>query len=151
MLNFPKRCAKFLINIMPHRTEAVPIRDLPGTLPLVKISDDVDHAAIATSSIKHLNSLSTEILTPDAMWRDCLAMTGTFRTFFGSQRVASAWKELFKRHRPSGLSLIPKTSHITHFGPDVCWIHALYTFETEGYPALTCSGIIGIIPDENNR
>ncbi len=138
---------------MPHRTEPFPLAKLPGSLPRAQISDNADHAAITAASLNQLDSLSIDVLTPEAIWRDILALTGTFRTFFGSRQVASIWKRLSTLHRPSKFSLVPKSSRIIRLGPDVCWIQAMYSFETEGHPeghpGLNCSGFIGIVPDPN--
>lgn len=129
------------------RKQAVPIGTLKGDLPEAVIAEDIDHASVAQSSIEKLDSLSSDMLTQGALWRDLLALTGTARTFYGSQTVSSAWQELWGRHHPHNFNIIPESSHIMRVGPDNSWVQARFTFETNGNPGVLGSGFIGLVPD----
>jgi hypothetical protein len=131
------------------RTLAVPITEVPGALPEASIADDVDQAPAVTSCLKHLTSPSAKHFTEDVLWRDLFALTGTLRTISGSDCVEAAWKELSNQHDSFGFNLIPETSRVVRFGPKVCWIQAMFSFENRRGPAAKCSGIIGIVPGEN--
>lgn len=132
-----------------NRVPAVAIADLPGSLPQVSIAKDVDHAAISASCLEHLSSLRADCLTKDAFWRDLLALTGTMRTFYGSDRIEAAWTELSDRHGPKEFTLLPNTSHVARFGPKTCWVEAMFSFQTEDKPARRGSGTIRLVPDRN--
>ena len=106
-------------------------------------------ATAASSCLKALSSLSAEIFTKDALWRDSFALTGTLRTFFGASRIETAWKDTASARLPGQFEFIPGSSHIAHHG-DACWIDAGFTFETTGSePLSSCSGFISIVPGED--
>jgi hypothetical protein len=44
-------------------------------------------------------------------------------------------------------TVIPNSSHVVRPGPEVSWIQARFSFETEGETGAQCSGIIGLVPD----
>lgn len=129
------------------RKQAVPIGTLRGDLPEVVIAEDIDHASVTQSSIEELDSLNADMLTRGALWRDLLALTGTARTFYGSQTVSSEWKELSDRHHPHNFSILPGSSQIMRVGPDHSWVQARFTFETNGNPGVLGSGFIGLVPN----
>lgn len=133
------------------QTPSVPVATLKGTLPEAHIAEDVDHFTVAQAYIERLASPTLDLLTDSALWRDLWALTGTSRTFYGSQCVYSAWSELSKRHSPYRFSIIPDSSQIMRVGAAHSWVQARFTFETEGSPGAECSGFIGLVPGADGK
>ncbi|OQV09860.1 hypothetical protein CLAIMM_13940 [Cladophialophora immunda] len=135
-----------------ERTPAIEISQLPGLLPKSQIPEGLDVEEIARSRLPRLLSLSLEDLTESAIWRDLLALTGTFRTFYGAESVTEAWTSTFGRQNPVNLNLVPKTA--THFKVlDVSsWVDAQFTFQTSGDgPQLSCSGFLSLVPGDRGE
>ncbi|KAH8817494.1 flavin-containing monooxygenase [Xylogone sp. PMI_703] len=128
-------------------TSIPPFERLQGSLPVVNISPDVDHAAIASAAIVQLGHLKEDSFADNVLWRDICALTGTFRTFYGSQRTLSAWRELSQVQQPCGFEPVNGTSQIIRVGDNHSWIQTRYTFECHGSPAIKCSGLIALVPD----
>ncbi|KIM92618.1 hypothetical protein OIDMADRAFT_185081 [Oidiodendron maius Zn] len=137
------------MNSIYQRTPAVPVSSLTGSLPSATIAEDVNHNLVASSVLGNLYSLDAIHLTDGAIWRDLYAMTGTLRTFVGSSRFASAWKELSTLHHPSNFKLIEGSSSVVRVSPSTSWVQARFTFETEAEPRTHSSGIIGAVLDLN--
>lgn len=129
----------------------VKVSDLPGSLPTTPVPPDVDVEEVAQSQLPHLLSLSSEDLLEPAIWRDCLALTGAFRTFYSAQSVAQAWKSTFSSQSTTDLTLVPKTARVFQVLDVSSWVEAEFTFKTSaGGPQRTSSGIISIARDDNN-
>lgn len=58
------------------------IRGASSYLPETVIADDVDINEIVKQVLERLPELTEASLASNAVWRDSLAVTGTFRTFF---------------------------------------------------------------------
>ena len=131
------------------RAAAVPVSQLPGALPSVNIPEDTDHAEVVKTALKGLNlGLKAGSLAEGAQWRDVFALTGTMRTFFPVKRIEAAWRERSRVHEPINFCAVPGASRIMRRGPKIAWIQGAYTFETCGSPSAKCSGVIGLVPDE---
>ncbi|OAG01922.1 flavin-containing monooxygenase [Paraphaeosphaeria sporulosa] len=125
----------------------------PAKLPQPNIPDDLDHVRITSEGLQRLDCLSVSDLTEDAIWRDTCALTGTLRTFYSAKLLLKVWQQLYSKHSPTDFSINPKTSRVIRLGPHGAWVESMFTFKTHGpYPA-TCSGIIGLVPanDEQTR
>ncbi|OAP62649.1 hypothetical protein AYL99_01876 [Fonsecaea erecta] len=134
------------------RTPAVSVSQLPGSLPKSPIQAGVDCEEIARSHLLKLLSLSPEDLTESAVWRDLLALTGTFRTFHGVKNVAEAWTNTFGRQSPSDLKLVPNTAKLLSVLDVSSWVDAQFTFQTSGDgPPLSCSGYISLVPNDHGQ
>ncbi|KAK7706927.1 hypothetical protein SLS57_009441 [Botryosphaeria dothidea] len=133
-----------------YQTPQVPLAKIGEPLPSTQISDDVDHASIAARAVEQLHNLDASVLKDDAMLRDQVALTGTYRTFYGSRTVELAWKELTAASKPQGFSMIPGSSHIVRMGPELQWIEAMIVFTLcpEGKRQRNCSGFVKVMPVE---
>lgn len=126
------------------------VSDLPGSLPTTQTPADVNIEEVALSRLSHLSSLSPEDLLDSAIWRDSLALTGTFRTFYSAKGVTKAWKDTFNQQNAIDLTLVPNTARLFKLLDESSWIDADFTFQTRsGGPQRICSGIISICFDEN--
>ncbi|KAK4947993.1 hypothetical protein LTR10_013046 [Elasticomyces elasticus] len=133
------------------RTPKFPLENVPGKLPRARVPDDIDAASIAAKCVSNLNTLQPSSFADSAIWRDLYALTGLPRTFLERDQILAVWKEVGAYHRPEGFSLVPGTARVMSFGPEIGWIQAMYRFETSGTPAAMCSGVIGVIPDEEGE
>jgi hypothetical protein len=131
-----------------ERIPATPVAKLPGTLPNVQIADNIDAAEVAVAFISKLPTLVASDLTESALWRDSLALTGTFRTFYTGESVLRAWKTTGDRHLPTDFTFKPETAKIVRIGTVSSWVDAVFTFKTNGIePRHTASGSVSLIPD----
>jgi hypothetical protein len=126
------------------------VSDLPGSLPTTQIPADVDVEEVAQSQLSRLPSLSPEDLLDSAIWRDSLALTGTFRTFYSAKGITEAWKNTFNQQSATNLTLVPNTARVFKLLDKSSWVDADFIFQTRsGGPQRICSGIISISFDEN--
>lgn len=128
-------------------TPAVPIENLPGSLPNGSIPVDTDAVAVLSSSLKNLQFLKEEHLHADSFWRDLLAFTGTFRTFHQPFAILTAWRELSNRTQVSDFQIKLETAQIKQVGP-VGWIEGCFTFKTDGKWAGDGSGLLFVVPEK---
>lgn len=128
------------------------VSDLPGSLPKTQVPADVDVEGVSQSFLPHLLSLAPEHLTGSAIWRDSLALTGTFRTFYSAERIVEAWKNTFNDPGATDLILVPSTARLFRLFDESSWIEADITFNVRrGGLQQSCSGIISIAFDESNE
>lgn len=128
-------------------TLAVSLSEHPATLPEVEVPDDIDNEAIVNATLPTLLNLTTNALAGNAIWRDHMALTGTFRTFHTPELVAKTWRHLCKQSGISNLAVTAGTSQVLRFGPSA-WLQASFSFRTSGACPATCSGTLGIIPQD---
>lgn len=76
------------------RSRNVPFDELPGELPLTSVPDGVDLEKVAQNVVIKLNSLQQDHLASNTIWRDLLAFTDYFRTFYGRDTVLRTLKKL---------------------------------------------------------
>ena len=133
----------------PARTPAVPIKDLPGSLPTIPVPEDVDHVEIAKTCLKRLENLDEDHLCThvEAFWKDILSLTLAFRTFCGRKHIVAAWRELLGICRSSSFELIPDSSRVITAGT-TSWVQASFHFDCATHPVRVSSGSIKIVPDE---
>jgi len=87
-------------------------------------------------------------LVDDAFWRDILAFTWDFRTFFGSNRVKQFLLDRLSISKISNLQLDAKSAALWRPYPDIAWIQAFFTFSTAVGPG---SGILRLVPTPNGE
>ena len=134
-----------------RRTPAVPLKDLPGSLPNVSIPDNVDHAGIAEMCLDDLKErLKSGHLQSDAVWRDIHALTGTFRTFYGADCVAAAWMTLSKKLASGRFKLMPNSSSVIRSSQKLGWVQVNFCFTTSGTLPGKCSGSLRVVPSSDD-
>ncbi|OAL37634.1 hypothetical protein AYO20_03141 [Fonsecaea nubica] len=138
-------------NRVSKRTPAVAIGELPGSLPKSQVPADTDCEAVARAHLSRLLSLSVDDVTESVIWRDLLALTGTFRTFYSAPSVTEAWTNTFGRHgQVDDLQLTPGTAKVFRVLDASSWIDAQFTFRaSQGGLPLRCSGFISLVPTDN--
>ncbi|OAP55015.1 hypothetical protein AYL99_10715 [Fonsecaea erecta] len=120
---------------------------LPGSLPSGNVPRDVNPLAVATACVKFLDRLRAEHLTPDALWRDMLALTGSLRTIFSAQAIEAAWADTTTALKAGNFALVEDSARVVQLDPETSWVEARFTFDTHGEPATSCSGFISLVHD----
>ncbi|KXN81358.1 putative indole-3-pyruvate monooxygenase YUCCA8 [Leucoagaricus sp. SymC.cos] len=122
------------------------LQKLNATLPKDLDVNNIAHEWF-TSFVGHLESRSFEalvsdILLPDALWRDILALTWEFRTFNGQQRILKFLEDQVPSFGISRLQLTEVVGLQRPY-PDIAWVVALFSFETK---VGTASGVFRLTP-----
>lgn len=95
---------------------------------------------------QNLADLTTAHLQNDVIWRDLLALTGTFRTFYGA-KVLDNWRKTFSLAQPGNFILRPESCQIVRIAPDSQLIEASYTFQTKAALSAECTAIVSLVLD----
>jgi hypothetical protein len=128
-----------------ERTPATHIDDLPGSLPIAQVPEDVNILALGESKISLLSTLSRHDLADEAVWRDQMALTGRFGTFYSGDSVFEAWRVTTARNQPVNFALVPEVARIVRVGAKHEWVDVKFTFETtKSQPKLACSGFLSL-------
>lgn len=122
---------------------------LPCALPKADLTSNSDAVGIAKGLSIPLSSLSLEQFTPDALWRDTFALTGTLRTLYSAITVFKAWDQRCLARQAKGFRLNADAARAVCPAPGIGWIEVPFTFETAAIPAATCSGFVSLVPNEN--
>ncbi|PYI00380.1 flavin-containing monooxygenase [Aspergillus sclerotiicarbonarius CBS 121057] len=122
---------------------------LPCSLPKCHLPEDIDAAAVAREFTTPPSPLSLDHFMSDALWRDSVALTGTFRTFYSAATIIEAWNSRCLARQAQGFQLAPEAARAVRPAPCLGWIEVPFTFETESLPAATCSGFLSLVPDGN--
>jgi hypothetical protein len=69
-------------------------------------------------------------LVDDAFWRDMLALTWDFRTFFGHNRIQRFLADRLATTKVSDLQLDTQSATVGRPYPDIAWVQAFFTFST---------------------
>ncbi|KAK4551234.1 hypothetical protein LTR86_011281, partial [Recurvomyces mirabilis] len=77
-----------------RHSSSVSFDDIPGCLPTTSIRESADIQDVANVAVKLLNDVRFDVFTEDAMWRDLLCFTGTYRTFHSRSVVFEAFSTL---------------------------------------------------------
>ncbi|KLO96786.1 Uncharacterized protein LW93_10166 [Fusarium fujikuroi] len=134
---------------MPSTIETPPkskslLELLPGNLPQATVPPNTNLEATADHVLKSFPHIDKSHFTPDAIWRDTYALTGTIRTFY-FEAVAAEWSALSNSHVVSSVSLVPGSAKVLSLGEGVEWVDCKFTFHTTS-PATECSGILSLVP-----
>ncbi|QGI77016.1 hypothetical protein CEK25_003745 [Fusarium fujikuroi] len=123
---------------------------LPGSLPKAKIPPNVDLEAAVSQVLELFPRLQKHHFTPDALWRDTYALTGTIRTFYFDSSVASTWASLSDSHGLLDATLVAGSVKVIKPEAGVEWIDCSFTFKTLT-PATECSGILSLVPSDDGQ
>ncbi|KAF2169740.1 hypothetical protein M409DRAFT_20155 [Zasmidium cellare ATCC 36951] len=126
--------------------KSIPLTEHPATLPKVNIPDSTDCTEVAKSTLQQLYKPNIRSLADNAIWRDSFAFSGTFRTFFGPDKILQTWQDLTKQSMPNEFQIDDGSPFIMRLGPEMSWIQATFSFHIHGARPSRCSGTIGISP-----
>jgi hypothetical protein len=118
---------------------------LPGSLPAGNVPKIGHPSEMATILLDFLNTFRAENFTPDAIWRDSFAFTGTLRTFYSPATIQKVWEKLSLLHMPNNFRVLGDSCRIADAGPESSWIEARFLFEADGTTPTTCSGFASLV------
>lgn len=124
---------------------------LPASLPKTNIAEDTDVEAIATAFMKNFPALEARSFTTNALWRDTFALTGTMRTFYSAESIATAWHDVCNSRASKDFTLSPNSARTIRFGSESAWVQVRFEFKTTAVPAAACSGYLSLVPDTDGE
>ncbi|OQU93947.1 hypothetical protein CLAIMM_00380 isoform 1 [Cladophialophora immunda] len=120
------------------------LRTLPGALPARNVPANANLAEIVSRCLQSFETLHAGHFTPDALWRDSFALSGTMRTFYSGPTIAAAWNHLAQHHSPCEPQMVEDSCTVAHAGSDSSWIEARFSFRTNGPLPAVCSGFLSL-------
>ncbi|KIY52791.1 FAD/NAD(P)-binding domain-containing protein [Fistulina hepatica ATCC 64428] len=130
---------------------ALPTLDRLGAI----VNDDVDASGIARTwftlfakkvEVHDIDGV-LDLFLADALWRDLLVFTWDFRTFHGTQRIATFLHDRLSSAHARAFTLKREFLELQRSYPDIVWIQALFDFETDLGSA---SGVFRLVPVGGN-
>lgn len=132
-----------------QRTPLVHFDDIPGSLPTSQVPDDVNLDKVAKDAVFKLNNLQLNQLAPNAIWRDLLSLTGSYRTIYSDSRVYAALTKLSQQKKRSIIRRIEDHKpRIGKGGKDCSWVDVDFSFTAQHTNlAESCHGTVSMIFD----
>lgn len=132
-----------------QRTPLVHFDDIPGSLPTGFVPEDVNLDKVARGAIHKLNNLQQDYLTSNAIWRDLLSLTGSFRTFHSAARVYTLLTKLSQHKKRSIFRLYEgHQPRIGKGGRECSWVDVDVLFSAQhANLSQNCRGIVSIAFD----
>lgn len=129
-------------SLAPKRTPAVSFDDMPGELPQGTVPDGTDYRVVADNAVAQLNNLNPDHFTINAIWRDLLVLTHTFRCLYSREVVFSTLEALSKENKVLRFEKAASTPRFSGFN----WIDIDLTFKAQ-YHGLTAraGGIVSCL------
>lgn len=130
-----------------QRTAPVPFDAIPGSLPQCSLPDDLDVQGLERLAVDKLNHLTRSDLTSNAVWRDLLTFTGTYRTFYGNN-VYPTLQTLRDQKHCSNFQLLGNPSRPTRHG----WLDVDVGFETHvGTAKAAGAGTVSLLKESDGE
>ncbi|KEF60298.1 uncharacterized protein A1O9_05149 [Exophiala aquamarina CBS 119918] len=126
------------------------LESLPVALPHGSINNDQDFDKITRDFVNRLSSLDASDFAKTATWRDSMALTGTFRTFFSGYSIITAWKKLCHDQHVRDFASTGGSARVIRTPGGASWVTVDFTFLAEREPARTCVGSLYLVPDSEN-
>jgi hypothetical protein len=123
------------------------LEDLPVALPYGSIDNNQDFDTIAGDFVHGLLSVEASDFAPNATWRDSMALTGTFRTFFSGDSIVTAWRELCHDQHAVAFTSNQGSARVITTPGGAAWLTVDFTFKAEKKPTRTCVGSLCLVPD----
>ena len=118
---------------MKRRTPRAAFDDIPGELPISSaVPDQVDLKVISQDAVSKLNALQEDSLAANLIWRDLLALTDYYRTFYSIPVVISVLKKLRIQKKCSVFTLQEdQTSRVAKTAGGASWIDVEVKFTAQ--------------------
>lgn len=131
-----------------QRTPAVRFDDVPGKLPVASLPKDLDITSIERWTIESLNNLQLRHFDSEAVWRDHVSFTGTYRTFNSSKIVHETLKKLQQDKQSSNFELQGTSSQPSPLG----WVDLNVVFTTKHRDLIgSGAGIVSVLVNEQGE
>ncbi|KAK5206340.1 hypothetical protein LTR41_007778 [Exophiala xenobiotica] len=124
------------------------LENLKADLPPASVPEDVDVENLCAGFCKTLSSLNADRFTPDAIWRDMFALTGSSRTFYGAHNIIQTWRSLIQCALPENITYLKQSARKIDLG-ESNWIEGTFTFEIDEAPARKCTAALSIVPADD--
>ena len=121
------------------------LEHLPCSLPTETFPEAVDIEGVALQFQKILPTLDQSNITRDALYRDICALSGSFRTFYGADRVIKTWQKLTNGEQPKDFNYQEGSARAVRLG-GTSWIEGTFSFKVYDHPARTCIAILSLVP-----
>ncbi|KAH8820696.1 dimethylaniline monooxygenase (N-oxide forming) [Xylogone sp. PMI_703] len=126
---------------------------LPVSLPKSPLPQDLDPSTVPHALSHLFETLSPSSFVHDAVWRDCYALTGTFRTFYTNTGVFKAWSQTSAIVKPHSFRFddAPGTVRAVKLPNGAQWVDLKFRFEAkgnEGVLGLNCIGGLNVVWDQ---
>ena len=132
---------------LKQRTPLARFDDVPGDLPHGSVPHDIDLNAVANDALSKLNDLNEDNVLKDFIWRDLLALTGYFRTFYSTTKVLDVWNKLSQQRQRSALRLRDARPRLEKSG-EASWVDIDVLFSAKDRDLVAnCRGTVSVIPD----
>lgn len=122
------------------------LASLPVWLPTTPVDPDIDVKETAASFAKRIKGLIKADFCENAVWRDLFALTGTARTFYSADSVATAWQETCKQSSARAFKIDTTSAQLVTLPNRSSWIDCTFSFETTKTPAVSCTGLLSLVP-----
>ncbi|KIW19447.1 hypothetical protein PV08_00019 [Exophiala spinifera] len=131
--------------IAHYRTPAATFDDVPGELPGSTLAGTKAQNAEVSDALSLLNGLQFDDLADNVIWRDLLALTGTYRTIYSPSKVFTTFQKLSQLRSRSAFSQTNRPPRIsTALGKS--WTEVDFDFEVQhGTLSALCSGTVSLI------
>lgn len=126
------------------------LESLPVALPYGSINNDQDFDTITRDAVNRLSILDASEFAKNATWRDSMALTGTFRTFFSGNSIITAWKELCRDQKARDFASTRGSARVIKTPGGASWATVDFTFLVEKKPTRRCVGSLCLVPDAEN-
>ena len=123
---------------------------LPCSLPAEALPEAVDVEGVASEFQEILPSLNQSNFTPDALWRDICALTGSFRTFYGADCIIKTLQTLTNSDHPEGFKFQKGSARAVRLG-STSWIEGTFSFKIYEPPSRTCTINLSLVPGKDGR
>ncbi|KAI0055332.1 FAD/NAD(P)-binding domain-containing protein [Artomyces pyxidatus] len=122
----------------------------------VSLDDKVDAPSVAQrwfdqfASAVEAGDVSAilNLFVEDVFWRDILAFTWDFRTFYGTPALRKFLQDRLETTGVSKLKLDAASVQLQKPYSDIAWIQAFFSFDTQ---AGTASGVLRLVPTANGE
>lgn len=135
------------------RSRKVDFDDLQGELPISSVPENTDLNKIAQNAVIKLNSLQSNHLTSNAIWRDLLAFTDYFRTFYRHDNVLRTLRKLSLRKKRSLFRVKEgREPRIGKAAKGSSWVDVDVLFTAQhGNLAQNCMGTVSVMCAEDGK
>ncbi|KAI0055331.1 FAD/NAD-binding domain-containing protein [Artomyces pyxidatus] len=139
-----------MANILDIKQASLPTLDRLN----VSLDDEVDACALSQRWFDRFStgveagdvSAILDLFVEDAFWRDIIALTWDFRTFYGVSSLRTLLHDRLESTRITSIKLDAASAQLQKPFPDLAWIQAFFNFETL---AGVGSGVVRLVPTAN--
>lgn len=120
------------------------LESLKCKLPEGPLPEDFNADSIFANFQDTLPNLDESNFTHDALWRDMLALSGSFHTYYGADNVVNKWSALRKNGEPRNFQYLGKNRAVRLGNSN--WIEAGFSFDIDEAPSRTCKATLALAP-----